>query len=1056
VGIRRKLRGGIFMKKPALISVLILTLVFSLLVPVQSAVANHNTSLILPVQGLSQINYGNIQNSFPNVDWNTIDRIYVPAGQYIYMRIGNLPDRSANDPLIITNYGGQVIIGEEGTPLEDRHHYAMWLGGGSNWVLTGKYDPVRETGHPNFIGHMNGDYANSEGTYGFEVSHTGSNGVKISEEATNFELEYMEVAHTDFAGLNIKTDGAELAVMDGVKIHDLYIHDNEAEGIYIGNTSKDANAQHKFTNLELYNNRIVRNGAEGLQLGHLGGGSEIYNNVVLLSALDWKDPFQDFQSGAFQLTVRDGNIDIHHNIIIGGGGSLFNLFILARTEEPNAEVPAQGEVFIHDNYFSHSRSLFAYLNNPSPEQNTTSTLRMENNWISDVDFHYDEIKPQDVDTNTLLEDNDPSNDIFINNNKYQGNQVFIEPINGANGNVGNYSASGNQNVSIDNIQFMDTTFPSNFNYSLLERWTDKSDVYGVTIEYEVGDYVIHEGLMYTTTQNHGAIGNEPGVSNKWTLVPWMTDDLRLHANSPFQGFGLLDTPTGNVDPNPPSAVTNLSAAGPTSSSVNLSWSATGDDANVGIANYYDIRYSTSSITSANWNSATPVTGEPNPASPGTNQTMTVSGLSANTTYYFAMNVADEVNNMSGLSNVASATTTPGAQGSAKLTLTTSMITNETGYGDATMIVDEQSTAGDPRDGTGGAPVTYWDPGYQTGHTPAYAYIDLGQLYNIDDVYLRDYTSTGNFIVYSGSPGNWTQLISEPCTNYQTWKAHDVNVQTRYLRFHKTVNSANISEVVLYGSPASDTTAPAAITNLSVGSPTISSVQLSWTAPGDDLNTGTAASYDIRYSTSNITSANWNNATPISGEPTPAIAGTNQSKTVNGLSPSTTYYFAMKTTDDVNLTSGLSNVAQGTTAGSQVSSKLTLTTSMITNETGYGDATMLVDEQSAAGDPRDGVGGSPTSYWDPGYQTGHTPAYAYIDLGQVYNIDDIYLRDYTSTGNFIVYTGSPGNWTQLISEPCTNYQTWKPHDVNVQTRYLRFHKTVNSANISEVVLYGSPN
>lgn len=110
----------------------------------------------------------------------------------------------------------------------------------------------------------------------------------------------------------------------------------------------------------------------------------------------------------------------------------------------------------------------------------------------------------------------------------------------------------------------------------------------------------------------------------------------------------------------------------------------------------------------------------------------------------------------------------------------------------------------------------------------------------------------------------------------------------------------------------DVTAPAAIANLAAGSATSGSLQLTWTAPGDDGNTGTATGYDIRYSTSAITAGNWASATQATGEPAPAAAGTNQSFTVTGLSASTTYYFAMKTLDEASNASGLSNAASGTT------------------------------------------------------------------------------------------------------------------------------------------------
>lgn len=86
-----------------------------------------------------------------------------------------------------------------------------------------------------------------------------------------------------------------------------------------------------------------------------------------------------------------------------------------------------------------------------------------------------------------------------------------------------------------------------------------------------------------------------------------------------------------------------------------------------------------------------------------------------------------------------------------------------------------------------------------------------------------------------------------------------------------------------------------------------SVTLVWTAPGDDGNIGTAGHYELRYSQSPITDANWGQATPVSGLPAPQVAGTRQSVTVNGLNETTTYYFALRTQDDAGNWSPLSNV-----------------------------------------------------------------------------------------------------------------------------------------------------
>ncbi|HEQ98413.1 MAG TPA: hypothetical protein ENO22_03620 [candidate division Zixibacteria bacterium] len=93
---------------------------------------------------------------------------------------------------------------------------------------------------------------------------------------------------------------------------------------------------------------------------------------------------------------------------------------------------------------------------------------------------------------------------------------------------------------------------------------------------------------------------------------------------------------------------------------------------------------------------------------------------------------------------------------------------------------------------------------------------------------------------------------------------------------------------------------------------LTSITLTWTAPGDDGNVGQAAQYDVRYSVSPITEQTWNSATQADGEPAPAPAGDPESFTVDGLEANTTYYFAIKTADEAGNWSGLSNVAMVTT------------------------------------------------------------------------------------------------------------------------------------------------
>ena len=113
----------------------------------------------------------------------------------------------------------------------------------------------------------------------------------------------------------------------------------------------------------------------------------------------------------------------------------------------------------------------------------------------------------------------------------------------------------------------------------------------------------------------------------------------------------------------------------------------------------------------------------------------------------------------------------------------------------------------------------------------------------------------------------------------------------------------------------DNTPPSSVADLTVTGQTGTTLALRWTAPGDDGNTGTATSYDIRYSTSSITAGNWSSATTVTGEPVPASAGTVQTFTLNGLQGSRTYYVAIRTLDNGGNLSSISNIASGTTTDS---------------------------------------------------------------------------------------------------------------------------------------------
>ena len=113
-------------------------------------------------------------------------------------------------------------------------------------------------------------------------------------------------------------------------------------------------------------------------------------------------------------------------------------------------------------------------------------------------------------------------------------------------------------------------------------------------------------------------------------------------------------------------------------------------------------------------------------------------------------------------------------------------------------------------------------------------------------------------------------------------------------------------------PAADKTSPSAITDLACTDISANSITLTWTATGDDTTSGTAASYEVRYSLSAIDSAGFLTAFQATGEPTPKLAGQAETFDVTGLVSNIHYYFAIKAEDEASNISAVSNSPDTTT------------------------------------------------------------------------------------------------------------------------------------------------
>ena len=134
---------------------------------------------------------------------------------------------------------------------------------------------------------------------------------------------------------------------------------------------------------------------------------------------------------------------------------------------------------------------------------------------------------------------------------------------------------------------------------------------------------------------------------------------------------------------------------------------------------------------------------------------------------------------------------------------------------------------------------------------------------------------------------------------------------------RTIRLSQIKAVFTY-TASGDTTPPSDTSDLAASGATQTTIDLDWTSPGDDGGTGTATTYDVRYSTAVIDAGNFASASAATGEPSPSVAGNPESMTVTGLTADTPYYFALKTSDEVPNPSGISNVVSLATTFSSVS------------------------------------------------------------------------------------------------------------------------------------------
>ena len=120
------------------------------------------------------------------------------------------------------------------------------------------------------------------------------------------------------------------------------------------------------------------------------------------------------------------------------------------------------------------------------------------------------------------------------------------------------------------------------------------------------------------------------------------------------------TPSNN-DTTPPAAISDLACADSVGDQIVLTWTATGNDGEVGQAAGYDLRFAYEPITEANWASAIAISATPvPPENSGESEEAVTNDITWWERTYFAIKARDSAGNWSALSNLATAVPQPDA------------------------------------------------------------------------------------------------------------------------------------------------------------------------------------------------------------------------------------------------------------------------------------------------------------------------------------------------------------------------------------------------------------
>lgn len=335
------------------------------------------------------------------------DVVCLEPGTRPFLIVDDIDGRS-DAPVTITNCAGGTAH----------------IRGGENFGIV-----LKESRHLRIVGS-----ASPDDRYGLVVdgARQATVGLSVDQRSSDVEVAFLEIKNTSFAGLMAKTDDAnagvppsERFVLRNLHLHDLYIHDTEGEGMYLGSTSVGSE-QHLLEGLRVHDNVIARAGWDGLQVSNATADAEVHHNVIYQGGVNQKK----FHGNGLQISGNTAG-HYHHNLIVGSHASGIAVF-------------GKGDLRIATNFISSSEGLFI---DDRPGTITEAPIRVQDNALRNISTSFFRVLNE-------------KNPIVLEKNRLDGTNETVSTGGGAGANV---EVLANEETNLDPVVFSD---PSDGNFCL--------------------------------------------------------------------------------------------------------------------------------------------------------------------------------------------------------------------------------------------------------------------------------------------------------------------------------------------------------------------------------------------------------------------------------------------------------------------------------------------------------------------------------------------------------------------------------------------------------------